>query len=564
MSIIPAESLFPPHAPSATTPGSAKPPEIDLTTATPRTAVLIVTWNRKAAADAVLAALAAQQVDRGQLHIVIIDNGSTDGTAHFLAQRWAPTAIVDNPTAKAHEPAFAFAATSTAPCKGDFGSLTLIRNTTNHGGCGGFNTGFAFADAHLDTPAQPLEFCWLVDDDVDLPTNALPQLLRTAASDPTIGLIGSRTVDFHNRDTTIETTIYFDPSQGWMGPDPAPNHRLAESHAQWVQTSGGTRGTGPFTGVRDVDVVSACSLLARWSAVEKVGYWDSRYFIYCDDADWCLRFGRSGYRVVCDLDAVVYHTYWLSKLTPARGYYASRNLIWLLQKSFAGDALRRVTFRRLMSQLVHARKAASHCRLFHAEIFRRTAHDAATNRGGKLDFEGPKPAALLEALDAHKLLRPGSHLAVMCSHPESIAWAEEFRHRLSYALRDADRLADVPRFTHVCRDHVPPIAPLHGVHAATPRRVEFKPRFRSKLRVQAWLLRDPPDAVVVFDQHNECPLLWSRRNIHIDRRTPTQAQVEHDGWLERSHFALRWTWTLLRCLWHSATVKPYQRTGPYG
>ena len=51
-----------------------------------------------------------------------------------------------------------------------------------------------------------------------------------------------------------------------MDPDPPAHHRLHASHAQWLREVGSTRGTGPYRGVRDVDVVAACSLLARWEA----------------------------------------------------------------------------------------------------------------------------------------------------------------------------------------------------------------------------------------------------------------------------------------------------------
>lgn len=555
-------------APASSSPSRADQSHPESRVATLRVAALVVTWNRKAAVDAVLQALARQSWGADRLDVVVVDNGSTDGTPAYLAERWSPTAIIDNPTSEAHKPEFArvpsAAGDAARPCP--FASLSIVRNRLNHGGCGGFNTALAYAEQYLSSPERPLDYVWLVDDDVDLPENALAQLARTAESDPVIGLVGSRTVDFQDRQSTIETTIYFDHEQGWMGPEPTPGHRLAASHAQWVKTTGGTRGRGPFTGVREVDVVSACSLLARWSAVQKVGFWDHRYFIYCDDADWCLRFAKAGYRIVCDLDAVVYHTIWLSKLTPSRGYYASRNLIWLLQKNFTGRQLRRATLRRLGAQLLESRKAATHCRLFHAEIFRRTAHDVVTGRGGKLNEEGPAFRPMLEALDSAGVLRADAHVAVMCSHSESAVWADELRYRLAEALRDRGAIDRLPRFTYVCRDHVPPPVPVHGLLGAmgAPRRVVFSPNRWSKLGVQQWLFRDPPRAVVVFDQHNECPILWSRCNIHIDRRRPNEAQVERDGWLVRARFAMRWAWTAVRSLWYGLHVEPHVRSGKYG
>jgi GT2 family glycosyltransferase len=558
--------ILTPSTVASVTPVEVPAPEIAVVM--PRVAALIVTWNRKHAVDVVLAALARQEYRRSDLHVVVIDNGSGDGTLDFLQQRWRPDAIYDNPTAAAHQPAFRKRAPERSNGKagnhGGFASLTLISNAHNHGGCGGFNTGLAFAEQMLDRTEAPLDYVWLVDDDVDLPAEALRQLVSTAEADDSVGLVGSRTVDFDDRRTTIETTIYFDYENGWMGPEPAPNHRLAASHAKWVNEVGGTRGELPFRGVREVDVVSACSLLARWSAVKRVGFWDHRYFIYCDDADWCLRFARAGYKIVCDLDAVVFHTYWLSKLTPSRGYYAQRNLVWLIQKVLTGRRLRKATLKRLGALLRESRKAMTHCRLFHAEIFRRTAHDIITNHGGKLDFEEPPFVPVVEALDAAGALRPGAVVVVMCSHPESLAWADDLRHRLTYALMDADRAADQPRWIYMVRDHVHDPQPRGALAVDRPERIVFEANRKSKWRAQRPFLRNPPAATVIFEQSNEMPMIRSRCNIHVDRRRMGAAQLEWDGWGPRLAFLRRWAGTAVRCALYAARVRPYVSASKYG
>lgn len=579
----PVAPVTPPDSASSTTPPrlplvravevvAPEPPEAKRRSRTPRVAAIIVTWNRHKALDIVLRALAAQEFPAGSLDVVVVDNASTDGTVEFLVSTWAPAAVVDNSTTAAHHPEFSVASGRTTDrddcSQGErgFRSLTVVRNHHNLGGCGGFNTGLAFLEAHMDRPGEPLDYAWLVDDDIDLPPGALAQLLKTGEADPTIGLVGSRTVDFADRRTTIETTIYFDHQTGLMGPDPAPTHPEHAAHLQWVTAAGGTRGELPFTGVRPVDVVSACSLLARWNAVKRVGFWDHRYFIYCDDADWCLRFPRAGFRVVLDLDAVVYHTYWLSKLTPVRAYYAQRNLLWLIQKNFSGRELRRITMRRLAALLLESRKAMTHCRLFHAEIIRRTAQDIITGRGGKLDDEGPAFLPLLEAFDRAAALRAGATVTVMCSHPESIRWAEELRLRVHYALADAGRVADRPRWVYMVRDNVPdPAVEMPSAHNyERPERIVFAPNRDSKWAAQRPFLRDPPTAVVVFDQHNDFPLLRSRGNIHIDRRRAGAAQYERDGIGPRLAFLWRWAVTAVRCGWYGLRVKPYVNAGKYG
>jgi GT2 family glycosyltransferase len=536
--------------------------------ASPTVGAVIVTWNRKHAVDTVLHALSRQRFP-GRLDVVVVDNGSTDGTASFLSEHWGPDRTVDNPTEAAHEPAFRDVPEQALPHRnghprGAIATVTLIRNAHNLGGCGGFNTGLAFLERRLDSDARPLDFAWLVDDDVDLPENALAQLTRTAENDPSIGIVGSRTVDFDDRQTTLETTIYFDAENGWMGPEPKAGHRLCDSHQRWTTETGGTRGRLPFRGVREVDVVSACSLLARWSAVKQVGFWDRRYFIYCDDADWCLRFGRAGFRVVCDLDAVVFHTYWLSKLTPARAYYSQRNLVWMIQKVLPRAKVRRAVFRRLASLLVDSRKAATHCRLFHAEIIRRTAHDIVTGRAGKLESEGPPAKPLLQAFDEAGALRADARILVMCSHPESVAWADDLRTRLTYDLLDAGRLADQPKWVYVLRDNVPDTARPNALGIAPPRRIRFAPNRRSKWEAQREFVRDPAAAVVVFDQSNELPLVRSRFNIHIDRRRPDLAQTERDGLGPRLRFFARWARTACLCLVYTLAARPRPHRGKYG
>src|SRR5690606_38688687 len=119
---------------------------------------------------------------------------STDGTTDRLRSGWRPDRIYENPTAAAHEPAFSLASEPameqvapsaegaasakgaprlnghTRPQRHPFASLTIIRNSANHGGCGGFNTGLCAVDQLLDvenSQRRP-DYVWLVDDDIDL------------------------------------------------------------------------------------------------------------------------------------------------------------------------------------------------------------------------------------------------------------------------------------------------------------------------------------------------------------------------------------------------------------
>lgn len=521
----------------------------------PRVAAIIVTWNRRELVSDVLAALSRQSIGAGTIDLIVVDNHSNDGTLEHLTARWRPDRIVDNETSRAHEPRFRDREASIGPNVGGFRSLAVVRNADNLGGCGGFNTGFEYIAHALDTvearrAGEAPDYVWLVDDDIDVAEGTLASLVATMRSDSSIGLVGSRTMDYHSREDTIETTIYFDPMTGFMGDQPAPGHRLRASHDEWASEVGGPKGRHPFRGVRDVDIVSACSMLARWSAVREIGFWDYRYFIYCDDADWCLRFSRAGYRIVCDLDAVIYHTPWHHKLTPARLYYAQRNILWVIQKVLQPDLSRRVLAARVRSLMRDSLYASMHRRLFHAEIIRRSVEDAATELWGKLDDQGPKPESLDVAFTRLGLRSARSRVAVLCSSPDSLAWSRELREAIGAG----------PRWIEVVRNDVPGHAeqPPAGVD-----RVVYSTRRRSKWRRQLSLLLHAPHAAVVFDQSNDFPLLAGAHNLHVDRKQPTMTQVEEDGLGARLEFLVRWLRTRFRALrWCRQAEPPAHASRP--
>ncbi len=205
-----------------------------------------MTWNRYRDVDNIVRSLSRQTYPLERMHVIVVDNSSTDGTLNRLCELWAPDVVVENATDRAHEPRFeplptpgsgsghgtgspevrppTYRSGSKGRNTGGFASLTLIRNHANLGGCGGFNTGLSYIAHALAGKGSAPDFAWLVDDDADVPPSALAQLTNAAATDPSIGLVGSRTVDIANRHTTIESTIYLNRENGIMGDEPTPSH----------------------------------------------------------------------------------------------------------------------------------------------------------------------------------------------------------------------------------------------------------------------------------------------------------------------------------------------------
>lgn len=63
----------------------------------------------------------------------------------------------------------------------------------------------------------------------------------------------------------------------------------------------------PHDEVCQVDWVSACYLIMRRDAIEKVGFMDERFFMYCEDIDWCYRAKNMGLKVYYVPDAPIIH-----------------------------------------------------------------------------------------------------------------------------------------------------------------------------------------------------------------------------------------------------------------
>jgi GT2 family glycosyltransferase len=57
----------------------------------------------------------------------------------------------------------------------------------------------------------------------------------------------------------------------------------------------------------EVEAISGAFMFVRRRAMDAVGPLDERYFLHCEDLDWCLRFRQAGYRVLFVPGVVIRH-----------------------------------------------------------------------------------------------------------------------------------------------------------------------------------------------------------------------------------------------------------------
>jgi GT2 family glycosyltransferase len=93
---------------------------------------------------------------------------------------------------------------------------------------------------------------------------------------------------------------------------------------------------GSFDKACEVEYSPTCCMLIRREVFERIGLMDSNYFVYFDDADFCLRAHRAGVRLVYAPDTSLFHK--VSSLIGHRSdlsiRYVSRNHVYFVLKHF--------------------------------------------------------------------------------------------------------------------------------------------------------------------------------------------------------------------------------------
>jgi N-acetylglucosaminyl-diphospho-decaprenol L-rhamnosyltransferase len=214
----------------------------------PRWAAVVVNYNCGTLLERCVRSILAD-TSAGVADVVVVDNGSTDGSALALS------AAV--PAARA------------------------VAAPGNVGYARGANIGIAATDA--PTVA-------VLNGDVELVPGVAAAMLAALEAEPRLGAVGPRVLN-------VDGSVY--PS---ARADPGLFVALAHAALGLVwRTNPWTRRYRQLdvdpTRRRDVDWVSGAAVWLRREALDDVGGWDERYFMYMEDFDLCLRLRRAGWRV---------------------------------------------------------------------------------------------------------------------------------------------------------------------------------------------------------------------------------------------------------------------------
>ncbi len=82
--------------------------------------------------------------------------------------------------------------------------------------------------------------------------------------------------------------------------------KFLRNHPEWgmFNLAGQPLPDGPVA----VEAISGAFMFVRRSAMEKVGPLDERYFLHCEDLDWCMRYRMNGYEILFVPHIEIVHT----------------------------------------------------------------------------------------------------------------------------------------------------------------------------------------------------------------------------------------------------------------
>jgi len=192
--------------------------------------------------------------------------------------------------------------------------ITFIQNKQNLGYSGGNNIGIKYA---LRNKA---DYICILNNDVKLDKNLIRNLIKSAES----GIVSPK--------------IYFYPgfefhASRYKKSDLGKVIWYAGGSIDWDNIIGIHRGVdevdnGQYDKTEEIDYATGACIFAKREIFEKVGLFDEKYFLYLEDMDFSLRAKKSGYKIIYEPKAVMWHKNAASaggSGSKMQDYYISRN-----------------------------------------------------------------------------------------------------------------------------------------------------------------------------------------------------------------------------------------------
>jgi GT2 family glycosyltransferase len=214
----------------------------------PRAELVLLTYNGRELLQAALPSVFGQAYERESFGLIVVDNGSEDGSHAYLAERWPEARVVALPE--------------------------------NVGVTAALNRGVEAANA---------PYIGLLNNDVELAPDWLSELVCALEQHPEAASATGKLLNFSQRDVIDGVGDVV----SWSG--------------SCVRRGRGELDRGQFDEPEEVFSASGAAALYRRSAFETVGLFDEDFYAYLEDVDWGFRARLAGFTCRYVPTAVGYH-----------------------------------------------------------------------------------------------------------------------------------------------------------------------------------------------------------------------------------------------------------------
>lgn len=201
-----------------------------------------------------------------------------------------------------------------------FPSVQLVRSEVNQG--------FALANnlAAEMLLRDGVDFIWILNNDTMVAPTCLGVLLDTMAKHPEAAAATGK-------------ILYDDPHDLiWYAGGGCSSWSLNAFHL-----GVGMKDVGQYDRPKTVQFISGCCMLIRRNALETYGLFDQRFFIYCEDTDWCLRIQARGGVLRYAPAATLWHRVSATmkkntlgpsggRVSPRQHYLTTRNQLFVIRR----------------------------------------------------------------------------------------------------------------------------------------------------------------------------------------------------------------------------------------
>ncbi len=240
-----------------------------------KTTVVIPNWNGKQYLKECLDSLLSQE--NTKLHIIIVDNGSTDGSVAFLEE---------------HYP-----------------MVEVIAFSQNLGFCKAVNAGIQAAGT---------EYVFLLNNDTTVDKHCVASLETAIEKNSKIFSVGAKMLSMQNPEIIDDAGDYY-CALGWA-----------------YATGKGKKDCEKYSKPKKIFAACAGAALYRKEIFDSIGLFDENHFAYLEDIDVGFRARIYGYFNVFEPAALVYHAGSAtsgSKYNEFKINFSSRNSIYIIRKN---------------------------------------------------------------------------------------------------------------------------------------------------------------------------------------------------------------------------------------